>query len=180
MKINFNDFRKSTNQERNIINEFIALKRKDSIKLLKTLVYIFTPLTLLMLIGTFINFNLFIMFLTVLFLILLVYFLNSYLKTKKKIKLVDEVDIIVLDCEIYNIETNIDTPGCWNVKIKDKNGREYNEYFKVRQENVEIGSRCLLVCKKHPTDVKKDSFVVFTDFMLSDKGLKLRNRGYDL
>lgn len=178
--MNTNDFRKPTNYERNIINKFITSKRKYSIKLSKIMLYIFGLLALLMVWGLFMDFNLSTMTLTILFLILLVYFLNSYLKTKKKIKLIDKIDIIVLDCEIYNIETNIDTPGCCNVKIKDKNGKEYNEYFKVRQENVQIGTRCLLVCKKHSTDIKKDSFAVFTDFMLSDEGLRLRNWGYDL
>lgn len=61
------------------------------------------------------------------------------------------------------------------MKVKDLNGKKYNKLFKVRQENIEKGSKCLLICKKHPTDVKKNSFVVFTDFMLSDDGLKIRN-----
>ncbi len=40
-----------------------------------------------------------------------------------------------------------------------------------------MGSKYLLVCKKHPSDNKKNSFSVFTNFMLSGDGLKLRNWG---
>lgn len=177
--MNTNDFRKPTNQERENINKFMLLKRQDSIKLAKLMICIFTPLTLLMVSGLITDFNLSVMVLMLLFLILLIYFLFDYFN-KNEIKSVNKFNILVLDCEIYNIETNIDTPGCCNVKIKDKNGKEYNEYFKVRQENVQMGTRCLLVCKKHSTDIKKDSFTVFTDFMLSDEELKLRNWGYDL
>lgn len=178
--MNTNDFRKPTNQERENINKFMLLKRQDSIKLAKLMICIFTPLTLLMVSGLITDFNLSVMVLMLLFLILLIYFLFDYFKVKNEIKSVNKFNILVLDCEIYNIEINIDTTGCCNVKIKDKKEKEYNEYFKVRQENVEIGTKCLLVCKKHPSNAKKDSFGVFTDFMLSDEGLKLRNWGYDL
>lgn len=175
-----NDFRKPTNQERKIIDKFMLLKRHDSIKLLKIIIYILTPLTLLMIFTLIIDFNLSGMVLMLLFLVLLIYFLFGYFKLKNEIKSVNKFNILVLDCEIYNIETNIDTPGCCNVKIKDINGEKFNEYFKVRQENIEIRSKCLLVCKKHSSNAKKDSFAIFTDFMLSDEGLKLRNWGYDL
>lgn len=178
--MNTNDFRKPTNQERENINKFMLLKRQDSIKLAKLMIYIFTPLTLLMIFSLIIDFNLSIMVLMLLFLVLLIYFLFGYFKLKNEIKLINKFNILVLDCEIYKIETNIETPGCCNVKIKAINGKEYNEYFKVRQENVEVGSRCLLVCKKNSSDVKKGSFAVFTDFMLSEEGLKIRNWGYNL
>lgn len=175
--MNTNDFRKPTNQERKIINKFMLLKRKDTIKLCKIMIFIFTFLTLLMFVGSFGDFNLSAISLTIIFLALLILFLIPYLKAKNEIKSINDFIILVLECTIYKIETNPDTLGCCNVKIRNKNGEGIKGWFRARIENVNIGDKCLLVCKKHPMNVKKDSFVIFTDFMLSEEGLKMRNWG---
>ena len=88
-------------------------------------------------------------------LIILYLLIKGYFEEKKKINLINKFNILVLDCEIYKLETNPDTLGCYNAKIKSKSGQEYNEIFRIREENIKIGSNCLLVCKKHPTNEKK-------------------------
>ena len=63
----------------------MMLKKKDMIKLFKIMILIFLPLTLLMVIGIVIHFDLSNMLVLILFLIILFYFLSNYLKEKKKL-----------------------------------------------------------------------------------------------
>ena len=105
-------------------------------------------------------------------------FFLVFLCIKEKNKSIDENagflsgEFFVLDGTVSKIETNIDTPGCINVWFLSED-QQFNEgWYRVRQEKIEIGTSIILVL---PNSERTKDFLshVFSDFMLTDEGIKL-------
>ena len=76
----------------------------------------------------------------------------------------------VADGVVTKIETNLDTPGCCNICFLSDDGEISGGWLRVREENVAIGSHILLM---RPEDKCSFPVFAFSDFMLTDEGIKL-------
>lgn len=166
--INKNEFRQPTPKEKESIFKYLELKNKDQLKLDKIVALILLPFVILLSFGFIIKFSISGLVVDIIFATLFLAFLIDYWKVKQE----KVGKCLVLDCEVYKIETS-DLPGIYNVRIKDSEGNIYKDFFRARQEDLKIGSKIILVCIEFSN--RKSEFNVFTNFMLSDDGLKIRN-----
>lgn len=168
-KIDTNNFRLATNEEKEKIVKYITLVNKGNFKITKVMMIIFLLISLLGLFGIITDFSKNNLIFESIFLMLFLLFLRGYLKYKKEENC--KFNILVQDCTVYKIETNPDTPGYVNVRLKNKNDEVYKSWFRARYENLEIGSKCLLVYVEQGKD---KHFRCFSEFMLTEEGLKYR------
>ena len=167
--INKKEFRYPTPKEKESIFKYYELKNKDQLKFGKIATLILLSFVILLSFGCIIKFSISGLVVDIIFVALFFVFLIYYLKVKQeKVK-----KCLVLDCEVYKIETNPDLPSLYNIRIKDSDGNVYKDFFRARQEDLKIGSKIILVCIEFSN--RKSEFKVFTNFMLSDDGLKIRN-----
>lgn len=168
-------FRKPTIQETEIIVKYIRRYNASKIKICKFLSVVFTVigLTLMGSIGIDIGET------TIVTVFLgLICFLLVFLLTKYKNKCSNETDgfvageFLFMNGTVSKIETNIDTPGCINVFFTSTGCDEFDGWYRIRQENVEVGSKLLLLV---PNSDRTNGFSphVFSEFMFTDEGSNL-------
>ena len=167
--INKKEFRYPTQKEKESIFKYYELKNKDQLKFCKIATLILLSFVILLSFGCIIKFSISGLVVDIIFVVLFLIFLIYYLKVKQ-----EKVNkCSVLDCEVYKIETNSDLPSLYNIRIKDSDGNIYKDFFRARQEDLKIGSKIILVCIEFSN--RKSEFKVFTNFMVSNDGLKIRN-----
>lgn len=81
-------------------------------------------------------------------------------------------EFLVIDGTVSKMETNIDTPGCINIWFLSKDQQFNDGWYRVRQENIEIGSPLILIIPNSER-TKKFSSIAFSEFMLTDDGIRL-------
>lgn len=167
--INKKEFRYPTQKEKESIFKYYELKNEDQLKFGKIATLILLPFVILLSFGCIIKFSISLLVVDIIFVALFLAFLVDYRKVKQE----KVSKCSVLDCEVYKIETNPDLLGLYNIRIKDSDGNIYKDFFRARQEDLKIGSKIILVCIEFSN--RKSEFKVFTNFMLSDDGLKIRN-----
>lgn len=81
-------------------------------------------------------------------------------------------EFIICDGVVSKTETNMDSPGCINIWFQSKDQQFNDGWYRVRQENIEIGSPLILTIPNSER-TKRFSPIAFTNFMLTDEGIAL-------
>ncbi len=172
---NFETYRLPTSEETNKIYKWVSEYNSSKIKKNKILSTVLSVVGLVF-VGS-IGVNSIETTIVGLILCLICFFL-VFLCIKEKNKCIDENagflsgEFLVLDGTVSKIETNIDTPGCINIWFQSKD-RQFNDgFYRVRQENIEIGSPLILTFPNSER-TKRFSPIAFTNFMLTDEGIAL-------
>lgn len=103
------------------------------------------------------------------FLVFFIYFCYCLVKHTKYVKECGNLNIQVLDCKVTKIETCYDLPGVMLVNLDAISG-----LYKAREEELKVGNRyrVFYINNYYPNTVQ---MLGFTDYMLSDEGLKKRD-----
>lgn len=105
------------------------------------------------------------------------FFIAAFLATKhmrdneKKIQAFKNGEFRVLDGTATEISTNMEYPGCCNVRFCSKHGELLKLMCTVRVEGLQEGTP-LLLAYADDTVVKGGIFRAFTPYMLTEDGLK--------
>lgn len=91
----------------------------------KIVALILLPFVILLSFEFIIKFSISGLVVDIIFVALFIVFLIDYWKIKQE----KGSKCLVLDCEVYKIETNPGLLGIYNVRIKDSNGNIYKDFF---------------------------------------------------
>lgn len=106
-------------------------------------------------------------------------FLLMYKMIKSKNDTVEELkeyqqgQFWVLEGYAERVERSSDMPGCFNVWFVSDDNTYHSPCHSVRMENMQKGSKLLLV-QPNSAGIKTGFAYVFSEFMLTDEGVKLR------
>ena len=90
-----------------------------------------------------------------------------------ELKIYQQGQFLVLDGYAERVETSSVLPGCFHVWFVSDDYTYHSPCHSVRMENVKRGSKLLLI-QPNFTGTKLGRCYVFSEFMLTDEGAKLR------
>lgn len=166
-------FRAPTDYEIKKISYALSISNKKHIKrnnLIATIFAVLSGFAILSIDFSKIGDSLFSLFLLIVSLACTFMFVSLKKTSQKEIMIFEDGSFKVLDGYISKTSPNLETNGCVNVWFESDTYS--NGWYKVRIENVEIGTKAILV-KPDVQLTKRLQCYVFTPFMLSDEGVKL-------
>ena len=172
---NPNALRKPSSREIEQITKYIKKYSESKIKICKRMSTVFTVVGLLLMgaIGSGVNSaSIFSIILGCICFLLVFKFIKSKTICVAEINAYSAGDFMIADGKVDKIEVNIDTPGYCNVWFVSNDEAINDGWFRIRQENVSIGSSMILTVKNNNKN-NGTSVFAFTDFMLTDEGTNL-------
>ena len=177
----YNTGRKPTMQEINQISKWIYQYNFSNVKIGEIMSVISTIVGSIFIVSAILNTS----SLKILFYILGVFcYVTLYLFSSFKKKCLNinreykNGEFLLVDGIVTKIETNIDIPGYVNIIFLSNDKKINSGWYRVRQENIKFGSPLLLVIPD-PKRTKKFFPIVFSDFMLSEEGIKYVNISFN-